>query len=199
MKALQFQYFGPPSALEVRTAGAPPVREGDVLVKIHASAITPSDVKNVAGAFKATLPRIPSKDFAGVIVSGEGAIGQEVGGIGSGFGVTRDGAHAEFVGLPAAWLSRKPKNLSMAQASACGLSFMTAFVALMDVGKLVHGETILITGVLGAVGGAATQIALWKGARIIGAGRAEAADSLSFYANTTNPVWSREVRPRDAA
>jgi NADPH:quinone reductase-like Zn-dependent oxidoreductase len=65
----------------------PNLRTGEALVELHASAINPSEVKNVAGAFKASLPRIPGRDFVGMVVAGERREGKEVWGSGAGFGV----------------------------------------------------------------------------------------------------------------
>ena len=97
MKALRFEKYGPPSVLSIQELRVPDLKPGEALVELHASAINPSDVKNVAGAFKAPLPRIPGRDYAGVVVSGDGWKGKEVWGTGAGLGVTRDGTHAQYL------------------------------------------------------------------------------------------------------
>jgi NADPH:quinone reductase-like Zn-dependent oxidoreductase len=71
------------------------------------------------------------------------------------------------------WLSAKPAKLSMEQAASVGVPFITAWSALVTLGKIQSDETILIIGAAGAVGRAATQIALWKGAKVIPAIRAK--------------------------
>ena len=71
MQALRFNAYGPPSSLSLEQVRLPELRPGECLVELHASAINPSDVKNVAGLFNAALPRVPSRDFAGVVVAGE--------------------------------------------------------------------------------------------------------------------------------
>jgi len=170
MRALRFNAYGPPSSLSLEQVPLPELRPGESLVEIHASAVNPSDVKNIAGLFNATLPRVPGRDFAGVVVGGEASwLGKEVWGSGAGFGMTRDGTHAEFVAVPSSWLSEKPPGLSMAQAGAIGVPYLAAWSALVHAGRIQAGETVLITGALGAVGRAATQIAHWKQARVIGA------------------------------
>ncbi len=63
-----------------------------MLIQIRATAVNPSDVKNVAGTFKSRLPRVPGRDYAGVVVAGDAEKGLEVWGSGPGFGVDRDGA-----------------------------------------------------------------------------------------------------------
>jgi NADPH:quinone reductase-like Zn-dependent oxidoreductase len=169
MKALRFERYGPPSVLSVQELPLPNLKLGDALIELHASAINPSDVKNVAGAFKASLPRIPGRDFAGVVVAGDSSRGREVWGSGAGFGVWRDGTHAQYIVVSSNGLSEKPANLSMEEASTVGVPYLAAWSALVDAADIQAGETVLITGALGAVGRAATQIALWKRAKVIGA------------------------------
>lgn len=149
---------------------------GEVLVQVKAAAINPSDVKNVSGAFKATaLPRIPGRDFAGVVVGDALSLtrykGKLVWGSVPGFGITRDGTHAGFVLVPEPALSLAPANLTAEQAAAVGVPFTTAWGALIRAAQLQPGETVLIVGAKGAVGQAATQIANWKGVRVLGAAR----------------------------
>jgi NADPH2:quinone reductase len=175
MKALRFEAFGTPDVLVHRDIPVPARNAGEVLVKIHAAAINPSDVKIVSGLFGGSVPRTPGRDFAGVVVEGGELAGKHVWGSGAGFGSRRDGAHAEYVVLPANCLSEKPAGLSMAEAAAVGAPFVTAWHALVDIGALQAGETLLVTGGLGAVGRAATQIARHLGARTIVAARGKAA------------------------
>src|ERR1700722_19736249 len=107
MKALQFSTYGPPDVLAVKELPKPEPRKGEALIEIKATAINPSDVKNVAGSFKSPLPRVPGRDYAGVVVAGDAEKGLEVWGSGAGFGVARDGAHAEYIVVPKDWLSPK--------------------------------------------------------------------------------------------
>lgn len=170
MRALRFSGFGPPSVLRIEDVGIPVPGEGEALVRVKAAAINPSDFKNVSGHFRdTTLPRTPGKDFAGIVVKGKRREGEEVWGSPPKLGVVRDGSHAEYVVVPEETLSRIPKSLTMAQAAAIGLPFVTAWASVVDAARIHPGETILIVGAAGAVGQAATQIANWKGARVIGA------------------------------
>jgi NADPH:quinone reductase len=132
MKALRFEKYGPPSVLSIQELPVPDLKTGEALVELHASAINPSDVKNVAGAFKASLPRIPGRDFAGVVVAGDGWKGKEVWGSGAGFGVWRDGTHAQYIVAGLDGLSRKPAHLSMEQASTVGVPYLAAWSGLVD-------------------------------------------------------------------
>ncbi len=172
MKALRFSRFGPPSVLGIEEIPRPEPGDGEALIRVKAAAINPSDVKNVSGHFlETTLPRTPGRDFAGLVVEGEKYKGGEVWSSGPGLGVTRDGAHAEFVAVPEEALSLKPRTLTLEQAAAIGVPFITAWFALVRAAELKAGETILIVGVGGAVGQAAAQIANWRKARVLGAAR----------------------------
>ncbi len=175
MKALRFHNFGPPDVLAIEDVDQPGPGPGDVLVQVRAAGINPSDAGNVAGKFKTTtLPRIPGRDFAGVVLSDGPYSGKLVWGSVPNFGATRDGSHAEYALVPEQALSLAPSNLTAEQAAAVGVPFSTAWGAMVQAGELRGGETVLIVGAGGAVGQAATQIANWKGARVLGATRAAA-------------------------
>ena len=170
MKSLRFTEFGPPSVLRIEEVAIPEPGEGEALVQVKAAAINPSDIGNVAGRFKnTTLPRTPGRDFAGIVVRGMRHEGAEVWGSSGKLGIVRDGSHAEYVVAPAETLSLKPKSLSMAQAAAIGVPYITAWASVVSAAQIQPGETILIVGAAGAVGQAAIQIANWKRARVIGA------------------------------
>ncbi|MBV8523171.1 MAG: zinc-binding alcohol dehydrogenase family protein, partial [Acetobacteraceae bacterium] len=192
MKALVFEKYGPPTVLAVQDRPRPDPKQGEVLIEVRASAINPSDLKNVAGQFNASLPRVPGRDYAGVVIGGDGERGQEVWGSGPGFGVVRDGAHAEYVIAAADSLSAKPSSLSMEEAATVGVSYLVAWWGLIDAGALREGETLLIVGAGGAVGRAATQIARWKKARIIGADVREAS-GVDAFVNTNEKDLPAEI------
>jgi len=193
MKALRFKKFGPPSVLAIEEVPQPEPLAGEALVQVKAAAINPSDVKNVAGLFSATtLPRTPGRDFSGVVVAGKKYQGKEVWSSGPGLGITRDGAQAEYVRVAEEALSPKPSTLSLEQAAAIGVPFITAWVALVRAAKLQAGETILIIGVAGAVGQAAAQIANWRKARVLGAARSsDPIPGAAAVINTTDDLRDR--------
>jgi NADPH:quinone reductase-like Zn-dependent oxidoreductase len=170
MRAVRFGAFGDPSVLKVVEAPLPAVNEGTAVVRVMAASINPSDVKNVAGAMKqTTLPRIPGRDYAGVVEAGPAEwIGAEVWGTGGDAGSRRDGTHAELIAVPVASLRRKPDSLSFDQAASVGVNYMAAWCGLETAG-LRANETVLLIGAGGGVGGAAAQIARRLGARVIGA------------------------------
>jgi NADPH:quinone reductase-like Zn-dependent oxidoreductase len=170
MKALRFAEFGPPSVMRIEEVSIPEPGDGEALVRVKAAAINPSDIGDVAGHFKkTTLPRTPGRDFAGIVVMGTQHEGEEVWGSAPNLGIVRDGSHAEYVVVPVETLSVKPKSLSMTQAAAIGIPYITAWASVVNAAQIQAGETILIVGAAGAVGQAATQIANWKQARVIGA------------------------------
>lgn len=180
MRTLRFEAYGSPVSLRLEETPLPTLQPGQALVEVRAAAISPSDVKNLAGAFHASLPGVPGRDYAGVVVAGDGPIGQEVWGSGPGFGVSRPGAHAEYVVVPTDWLSLKPTGLSFEEAAAVGVPYVTAWSAVVVAADIQPGETILITGGAGAVGRAASQIARWKGARVIAADRVKTSSGDVF-------------------
>jgi len=174
MKALRFERTGSLDALHLAEIDRPRLKPGEVLVRVEAAAINPSDTKNVLGKMhRTTLPRTPGRDFAGVVVEGPGeTIGREVFGSGGDLGFNRDGTHAEFVAVPAAVLVDKPKSLSFAQAAALGVAHLTAWAGLVKAANLRPGESVLVTGVTGAVGSAVARLAKWlKAGQVFGAVR----------------------------
>jgi NADPH:quinone reductase-like Zn-dependent oxidoreductase len=173
MKALQFRAYGQPDVLEYLELPTPHGDADSVVVQVKAASVNPSDVKNVSGHFEHTVPpRVPGRDFSGVVVEGPNAwLGAEVWGTGGDIGFTRDGTHAEYIRIPLTALSRKPAALSHEQAASIGVNFVVAWLGTVDYAQLEAGETIAVIGAGGGVGGAVTQIAKARGARVIGINR----------------------------
>ena len=142
MQALQFSATGSLDTLQLYVLAKPVPAAGEVLVEVRATGVNPSDIKNVLGLFPyTTTPRIPGRDFAGVVVAGpEQLLGQAVwGGSGQGCGFYRDGCHAQYVAVPGNAVTPLPKALTFAQAATCGVPFITAWDALSAVRlKQVH-------------------------------------------------------------
>ncbi|MGE5791027.1 MAG: quinone oxidoreductase family protein, partial [Syntrophaceae bacterium] len=139
MKALRFSSFGDFTGhLRVEEVPVPVAGPDEVLVKVYAASLNPSDWKNVLGQYKKTvLPRTPGQDFAGVIVAGDrGMIGQEIWATGGDVGFTRDGSHAEYVVTPKKAARPKPKNLSFEEAACVGRTYVTAYVGLIEKAQL---------------------------------------------------------------
>jgi NADPH:quinone reductase len=170
MKALIFRSTGSLANLKVEKLPTPTPKAGEVLVQIVAAAINPSDVKNVLGKMsQTTLPRVPGRDFAGRVVSGDSQwAGKSVFGTGGNLGFGRDGSHAEFMTVPVDALIEIPPEFSDENAASVGVIYLAAFGAIVQAGEVKSGQTVLVTGTTGAVGSAAASIAHTKGARVLG-------------------------------
>ena len=170
MRALKFYQTGSLDNLHLEEVTVPIPAEGEVMVEVKAAAINPSDVKNVQGKMhETTVPRIPGRDFAGMIVKGpDERLGQSVFGSGGNLGFGRDGSHAQYLAVPATAVLPLPRNLGFEQAAGIGVAYITAWAALVNAAQIQAGQTALILGTTGAVGSAAARIAHKLGARIIG-------------------------------
>lgn len=171
MKALRFSSFGDFTGhLHVEEVPTPTPGPDEVLVKVCAASLNPSDWKNVLGQYKKTvLPRTPGQDFSGVIVAGnKDMIGQEIWATGGDVGFTRDGSHAEYVVIPRRAARPKPKALSFIEAACVGRTYVTAYVGLIEKAQLREGETVLVTGASGGVGSSVIKLAKTKSARVVG-------------------------------
>lgn len=173
MRVIQFSQFGDPSQLQAVERPNLKADESTAIVEVIAASVNPSDVKNVAGRMhQTTLPRVPGRDYSGVVVDGPAEwMSKEVWGTGGDVGFTRDGSHAEFISVPRSSLVYKPKSLTHEQAGSAGVTFVTAWCAVSEYANLQAGETIAIIGSRGGVGRAAAYIAKHLGARVIGVNR----------------------------
>ena len=172
MKAAFYEQFGP--AAEVLTVGEIPTpmpTAGEVLVRLRASGVNPSDVKLRAGARPgAVMPApqvVPHSDGAGEIEAvGDGVdpgrIGQRVW-IWNGQWRRAFGTCAEYIALPADQAVHLPEGTSFAEAACLGIPAMTAWAALFHDGP-IRGQSVLVTGGAGTVGRYATQMARLGGA-----------------------------------
>ena len=175
MKAVWYETFGP--AREVLTFGEmpdPAPGPGEVLVRLRATGVNPSDVKLRAGARAGAVmawPRIvPHSDGAGVIEAvGTGVdrarIGQRVW-LWNGQWQRAQGTAAELIALPAEQAVPLPDGTGFAEAACFGIPAMTAWFAVLGDGP-VAGRTVLVTGGAGTVGRYACQMARLAGARVI--------------------------------
>ena len=169
MKALQIESFGKPSeALKLVEVADTPPGPNEIRVRVEAAGINPSDIGNVNGKFPVTkLPRVVGRDFAGTVVEGPAdLVGMAIWGSGGDIGFTRDGSHAEFINIPAAAATRRPRNLSAEEAASLGVPLLAAWSAL-DLARLESGEWVIISGASGAVGNAAIELARARGAQVI--------------------------------
>ena len=169
MNALYIRQHGPIGDLKVSDVPVPVPKPGEVLVKVEAAGINPSDLVSVQGRFPhAVLPRIVGRDFAGTVVEGPPElVGRKVWGSGGDLGIARDGTHAEYLVIPQAAVAERPAKLSAEEAASATLPYVTAFSALVTLGGVQKGEWVIASGAAGAVGQAAVQLAHARGARVI--------------------------------
>jgi NADPH:quinone reductase-like Zn-dependent oxidoreductase len=164
------EFTDSPGSVTVSEVPQPSLQPGEVLVRIEAAAINPSDIANIRGSFPHTnLPRIIGRDFGGRVVEGPPhLLDREVWGSGgSDLGFTRDGTHAEYIALPEDGAALRPPRLSAEDAASSGIPYITAWMALIERAQIRRDDWVLISGAAGSVGGAAVQIAHYAGARII--------------------------------
>ena len=121
---------------------------------------------------QAVWPRTPGRDWAGLVIEGPGElVGQEVFGAGGDLGITRDGTHASHLVVPRDAAVAKPAALTLAEAGALGVPFVTALQGFHRAGMPKPGDVVLVTAVNGMVGQAAAQIAAMHGALVFGVTR----------------------------
>jgi NADPH2:quinone reductase len=173
VRSLSFQEYGDPSKLAVRDLPDPQADATMAIVRVVAASVHPSDVKNVAGQMEGTtLPRVPGRDFSGVVEQGPKEwLGAEVWGTGGEIGFSQDGTHAERIAFPIAGLVRKPQNLSHETTSTIAVNFLIAWLGLVTYASAQEGETVVVVGASGGVGSAVIQVAKARGCRVIGADR----------------------------
>ena len=122
MRVIELKEFGGPSQLHLAERPMPQPDANTAVVRIEATSMSPSDVKNIADRMsQTTLPRVSGRDYSGVVVDGPKEwINQEVWGTGGDVGFSRDGSHAEYIQVPVASLVRKPEMLSYEQSRLRG-------------------------------------------------------------------------------
>jgi NADPH:quinone reductase-like Zn-dependent oxidoreductase len=177
MKAIVRHKYGSPEVLELAEIEKPTAKDNEVLIRVHATAVTPFDwhfltgtpyiARMMAGLLK------PKHKVLGINVAGRveaaGADakrfqpGDEV------FGHSANhGGFAEYVCVPEAELMLKPAGMSFEEAAAVPLGAVTALICLCDLGQIKSGQKVLINGASGGVGTLAVQIAKLHGAEVTG-------------------------------
>jgi NADPH:quinone reductase-like Zn-dependent oxidoreductase len=175
MKAIGLRTRGGPEALVLADVPVPRPGDDEVLVRVHAAGVTPTELvwgptwTTAAGAPR-PFPIIPGHEFSGEVVEvGRGdlsvAVGDFVYGLNDWF---RDGASAEFCVARADEVARKPDAIDHVASAVTPISALTAWQGLIERGRLTAGERVLIHGAAGAVGHFAVQVAAWQRAHVIG-------------------------------
>jgi NADPH:quinone reductase len=169
MDALRFDQTGNLDFLKFIDFPRPSLQDTDVLVEIKAARLNRNDISNVMGRLPyTTIPRIPGRDYAGVIVEGpDSMLGQKVWGTGKENGFIQDGSHAAFIKINKNAVSLKPKSLSFIEAANCGTPYITAWGAIESC-KINEGMRVVVIGANGAVGNAAIELAKMRKAEVLG-------------------------------
>lgn len=175
MKAIRLHTRGGPEAFVVEEAPRPSPGPGEVLVRVHAAAVTPTELVWVPTWTTRTgeprpFPIIPGHEFSGEVTGvGPGvtdiAEGDAVFGMNDWF---RDGTQAEYCLARAVDVAPKPLSVDHAATAVCPISALTAWQGLVDRARVAAGQRVLIHGASGGVGLFAVQLARLRGARVIG-------------------------------
>ncbi|MCK5236267.1 MAG: NADP-dependent oxidoreductase, partial [Deltaproteobacteria bacterium] len=177
MKAIRIHEYGGLEVLRYEEVPIPKPEEGEVLVRVHAAGVNPSDAKiregkAFASMYEDPFPFIPGWDVSGVVCE----LGSGVTNFKEGdpvYGMVNfpyeGGGYAEYVTAPAFHLAPKPASLDHVQAAALPLAALTVWQSLFDAAGLRKGDKVLVHAAAGGVGHLAIQLARWKGAsHIIG-------------------------------
>jgi NADPH:quinone reductase-like Zn-dependent oxidoreductase len=181
MAALRAHRRGGPEVLVVEQAPVPAPATGEVLVAVHAAAITFDELTWQETWVRDGVDRtpvIPSHEVSGVVAAmGDGVTdfspGDEVYGL---IPFDRDGAAAEFVAVPVTDLAARPTSVSHVVAAALPLAGLTAWQAPVDYAKVQRGEKVLVLGGAGGVGAITVQLAHVFGAEVAATVRSDVAE-----------------------
>lgn len=183
MRAIMAQRAGGPDVLEETELDRPEPGPVEILVRVHAAGVNPTDWKarTRGGTLGGPGPFVPGYDVSGVVEAvGPGvrmyAPGDEV------FGMPLfpkpPGAYAEYVVAPPRHFARKPARLDHVTAAGLPLAGLTAWQSLVDFANLGKGQRVLIHAAAGGVGHLAVQVAKARGAHVVGTASAAKHDFL---------------------
>jgi NADPH:quinone reductase-like Zn-dependent oxidoreductase len=187
MKAVRYHSYGDSGVLVYEEADRPVAGTGQVVVEVAGAAFNPVDAAIRAGflqqVFPVSFPHVPNFDVSGVIAD----VGAGVSGWSTGDAVVAflpmgaPGAAAEYAAVPADALATAPRTAELADAAALPSSGLTAWQALFEYAGLRAGQSVLVNGAGGAVGGYAVQLARQAGATVTATGSARSAGRIRSY------------------
>ncbi|GAA2452986.1 NADP-dependent oxidoreductase [Streptomyces glaucus] len=196
MRAISQDVLGGPEVLKEVRLERPAPRPNEVLVRVRAAGLNPTDWKHRAhGVFLGEPPFVLGWDVSGVVEEvGIGVAlfrpGDEV------FGMLPypfgHGSHAEYVTAPARAFAHKPAGIDHVQAGALPLVSLTAWQALVELADVRAGQRVLIHAAAGGVGHVAVQLAKERGAYVIGTASAGKHEFLRSI-GVDEPVDYRET------
>jgi NADPH:quinone reductase-like Zn-dependent oxidoreductase len=178
MRALRAHTRGGPEVLVCESVPRPSAKDGELLIAVHAAAITFDELtwpETWTSDGVDRTPIVPSHEFPGVVAEVGGgvtdvSVGDEVYGL---VPFDRDGAAAEYVRVPGGFVAAKPRSVSHVVAAAAALPALTAWEALVEHAAVQEGDRVLVHGSAGGVGAFITQLASALGARVTGTAHAK--------------------------
>ncbi|WP_006247135.1 NADP-dependent oxidoreductase [Mycolicibacterium tusciae] len=174
MKRIQYHKYGGPEVMQFEDFAPARPGNGELLISVRAAAANPYDWKVRNGDMKIMtgrkFPRGLGYDFAGVVEAvGPGvtrlSVGDDVLGVAP---MKTSGAFAEMIVAVDKGVVKKPAELSFEEAAAIPTIGGAALQGLVTKGKLQEGQSVFVHGCLGGVGRAAVQVALARGAKVVG-------------------------------
>jgi NADPH:quinone reductase len=176
MRAAYIDAVGPPEAIKVGDLPKPEPKSGELLVRVHASALNPIDVYIRSGmiAMPLSFPYVVGCDLAGTVEKvGPGStrfqVGDRVWGSSQGL-LGRQGVTSEYAAVHEDWLYPTPAGVTDEDAVATALVGITAHIGLFQYGQVKSGETVYVPGGAGGVGSMVVQMAKAAGARVATSG-----------------------------
>src|ERR671914_534945 len=175
MRAVRIHKFGggPQDLVYEENVMQPRPEEGELLVKVYATGVTPNEINWIWYHPDISLPIILGHELSGIVEEVDSKatnqrVGEAVYGLTDTVSVTRDGAEADYVIAMDSEIAPKPQSLDHEYAAGVPMAGLTAWQALFDHAHLSSKDTILIHGAAGGVGSFAVQLARCTGAHIIG-------------------------------
>ena len=211
MRAAQYDAYGPPEVLRVRTVPVPRLRPGHVLVRVAATSVNGADIAVRSGKLKLlagrSFPRGTGFDFTGTVAEAAGdvtgiAVGDDVWGFLDGIRQGPSAAAAGFVLAPAARMSLRPPRSVPSRLRRCPAWVRPAIGVLRVAVGLRPGERVLVRGANGGVGTAAVQVARALAGRVTALASARhldrlrdlgAAEAFDYHATDRPPTWASSM------
>jgi NADPH2:quinone reductase len=199
VKAVYLREFGPPGTAAVEDIELPVPGPTEVLIDVKAVAANYVDILVLEGRYQFSPPRpfVPGKGPAGIVRQ----LGADVAGLSPGdrvLAMCEQGGYAQMACADQAQCYRLPPSMPFEDAASMSLAFDTAWMALIERGRLRAGETVLVLGAAGAVGNAAVQLAKAKGATVLGAVSSLAKAAMVTEAGADHVVDLAAPNLRDA-